>query len=82
MEALTFEPRVVARRRRALAKNGAADQSRTRPKLAAWQRLAHDLDPARLELIATHMALTEAIPLAAGLLDGKVRGRVAVDVNR
>ena len=50
-------------------------------RMAAWQRLASDLDPALLETIATEIALGEAIA-AADLLDGKVRGRVVVDVNR
>ncbi len=51
-------------------------------RMAAWQRLASDLDPALLDIIATEIALGEAIATAADLLDGKVRGRVVVDVNR
>ena len=51
-------------------------------RMKAWQRLANDLDPALLETIATEIALGEAIAAAADLLDGKVRGRVVVDVNR
>ena len=51
-------------------------------RMAAWQRLASDLDPALLDTIATEIALGEAIAAAADLLDGKVRGRVVVDVNR
>ncbi len=51
-------------------------------RMAAWQRLASDLDPALLDTIATEIALGEAIATAADLLDGKVRGRVVVDVNR
>jgi acrylyl-CoA reductase (NADPH) len=51
-------------------------------RMAAWQRLANDLDPALLETIATEIALGQAIGFAADLLDGKVRGRVVVDVNR
>ena len=51
-------------------------------RLEAWRRLAQDLDPGRLELIAHEVGLAEAIPLAAELLAGKVRGRVIVDVNR
>ena len=51
-------------------------------RMAAWQRLANDLDPALLDTIATEIALGEAIATAADLLDGKVRGRVVVDVNR
>ena len=51
-------------------------------RLVAWERLARDLDPALLELIATEIGLGEAVAVAADLLDGKVRGRVLVDVNR
>jgi acrylyl-CoA reductase (NADPH) len=53
-----------------------------KPRLAAWERLARDLDVAALEVIATEIALGEAIAAAAGLLAGKVRGRIVVDVNR
>ena len=51
-------------------------------RMAAWHRLARDLDPTLLDTIATEIALGEAIAVAADLLDGKVRGRVVVDVNR
>jgi len=51
-------------------------------RLVAWERLARDLDPALLEVIATEIGLEGAIAAAADLLDGKVRGRVLVDVNR
>ncbi|MFD1613231.1 MDR family oxidoreductase [Sphingomonas tabacisoli] len=52
------------------------------PRLKAWQRLARDLDPSKLEVIATEIGLSEAPAAAADLLDGKIRGRVVVDVNR
>ena len=51
-------------------------------RLEAWARLARDLDPALLEVIATEITLNEAVAAAADLLDGKVRGRIIVDVNR
>lgn len=51
-------------------------------RLAAWQRLATDLDPALLDTITHEIGLGEAIATAGQLLDGKVRGRVVVDVNR
>ena len=51
-------------------------------RLLAWQRLADDLDVEKLERISREVGLDEAIPLAASLLDGAVRGRVIVDVNR
>ncbi len=50
-------------------------------RLQAWQRLATDLDLAKLGLITHQISLAEAIPTARKLLDGQVRGRVVVDVN-
>lgn len=52
------------------------------PRLAAWARLARDLDPALLEVIGHEIGLAEAVDAAKGLLEGKVRGRIIVDVNR
>ena len=52
------------------------------PRLAAWQRLARDLDPQALESIVREIPLGEAIAAAGELMDGKVRGRIVVDVNR
>lgn len=57
----------------------------TRPyeeRVAAWQRLCSELDLAQLDDITREIALSEAIDAANDLLDGKVRGRVVVDVNR
>lgn len=51
-------------------------------RLAAWQRLASDLDPALLGEIGRTVGLAEAIPEARRLMEGTVRGRVVVDVNR
>lgn len=52
------------------------------PRLAAWERLARDLDPALLEVIGQEIGLGEAIGAAGDLIEGKVRGRIIVDVNR
>ena len=51
-------------------------------RITAWERLARDLDAGALDSIAQEVALGEAIASAAELMDGKVRGRVVVDVNR
>jgi acrylyl-CoA reductase (NADPH) len=51
-------------------------------RLEAWQRLARDLDIAKLDAITTEIGLGDAIATAGKLLDGQVRGRVVVDVNR
>jgi acrylyl-CoA reductase (NADPH) len=48
----------------------------------AWQRLASGLDMAKLDVIAREIGLSEVISVAKDLLQGKVRGRVLVDVNR
>ena len=48
----------------------------------AWARLASDLDPSRLDAITSEIGLGDAIATASALLEGKVRGRVVVDVNR
>lgn len=57
----------------------------TRPykeRVEAWERLCTGLDLAQLDEITREIGLSEAIPIAHELLDGKVRGRVVVDVNR
>ena len=48
----------------------------------AWQRLASDLDVAKLEAITQEIGLSEAIAVGTELLKGSVRGRVVVDVQR
>lgn len=57
----------------------------TRPykeRVEAWERLCTDLDLAQLDEITREIGLSEAILVAKELLDGKVRGRVVVDVHR
>lgn len=57
----------------------------TRPRadrIAAWERLATDLDLSLLSLISREIGLSEVINIAPKLLAGEVRGRVVVDVNR
>ena len=46
----------------------------------AWNRLARDLDPARLELMVNEIALDEAPAQAAALMSGQLRGRVVVRI--
>jgi len=48
---------------------------------AAWQRLAQDLDLARLEAITTEIPLAGALQAGADILAGRIRGRVVVNVN-
>ena len=48
----------------------------------AWQRLARDLDIGLLDRISTTVGLAEALNAAQNIVNGKIRGRVIVDVNR
>lgn len=48
----------------------------------AWQRLAADLDLAKLGLTIEEIGLAQVPEVAAAILQGKVRGRTLVDVNR
>ncbi|HMV53135.1 MAG TPA: MDR family oxidoreductase [Rhodocyclaceae bacterium] len=48
----------------------------------AWQRLARDLDAAKLNAMTNEIALAETISAAQDIVAGKVRGRLVVDVNR
>jgi acrylyl-CoA reductase (NADPH) len=49
---------------------------------AAWDRLARDLDPARLSTITREIGLAEALDAAPQVLAGQVRGRLVVDPSR
>ncbi|MCB1915137.1 MAG: oxidoreductase [Rhodocyclaceae bacterium] len=51
-------------------------------RLVAWERLATDLDMAKLDLITREIALGDVIEAAGQLVQGRIRGRVVVDVNR
>ncbi len=51
-------------------------------RIEAWDQLAKLCDSDHLMAIAKEITLAEAIPAAKDLIDGKVRGRVIVDVNR
>lgn len=51
-------------------------------RLEAWRRLGKDLDITKLAAISREVGLADALTLAPELLDGRVRGRVVVDVNR
>jgi acrylyl-CoA reductase (NADPH) len=46
----------------------------------AWERLAKDLDTAKLESMVEEVPLTRAAEKAADLMAGKVRGRVVVKI--
>ena len=48
----------------------------------AWSRLVRDLEFAKLQDITREIGLPQVIEVASELLQGKVRGRVVVDVAR
>ncbi|NLP60087.1 MDR family oxidoreductase [Paraburkholderia sacchari] len=50
-------------------------------RLVAWRRLSTDLDQSKLSLIFNEVGLAEVVPLATKLLDGRLRGRVIVNVD-
>ena len=54
----------------------------TAPRRAAWQRLARDLDLAKLEAMTIKAGLQDLPRLADEILQGRVQGRVVVDPNR
>ena len=51
-------------------------------RLEAWRRLGSDLDIAKLGMISKEIGLNDAISHASKLLNGEIKGRVVVDVNR
>jgi acrylyl-CoA reductase (NADPH) len=50
-------------------------------RIAAWDKLAADLDRQKLDAITQKIKLSDAVSVASDVLAGKVRGRVVVDVN-
>jgi acrylyl-CoA reductase (NADPH) len=49
-------------------------------RLEAWTRLAADLDGERLQAMTSTIQLGKVIETATAILDGKVRGRVVVEI--
>jgi acrylyl-CoA reductase (NADPH) len=47
---------------------------------AAWERLARDMDMAKLKALTSHVKLEDVPRIAADIVGGKVRGRVVVDL--
>ena len=50
-------------------------------RLAAWERLARDLDLAKLDSMTTPASLDDVPRLGAEIIAGRVRGRILIDVN-
>jgi acrylyl-CoA reductase (NADPH) len=47
----------------------------------AWSRIATDLDMSKLQALTTEIGFDDIIQTATDIVDGKVRGRVIVDIN-
>ncbi len=50
-------------------------------RMAAWQRLASDLDLAKLDTLTTELPLADVIATAPKFLEGQVRGRIVVPLS-
>ena len=50
-------------------------------RIEAWSRLARDLDKEKLAALTTTIGFDEIVPTAHAILDGKVRGRVVVEIG-
>ena len=50
-------------------------------RLAAWSRLAQDLDRGKLSAITQTHSWKDADALARQILEGKVRGRIVLEVQ-
>ncbi len=56
---------------------------RPRPdRVEAWRRLSRDLEVHKLDLLTVEISLAQAVERAALFLQGQIRGRIIVDVNR
>ncbi|MFL5258257.1 MAG: MDR family oxidoreductase [Hyphomicrobiales bacterium] len=49
-------------------------------RLEAWRRLSRDLDLGKLDSLTSHATLEQVPEVAAEIVEGKVRGRVVVDL--
>ncbi|MGI9350647.1 MAG: MDR family oxidoreductase [Rhizobiaceae bacterium] len=51
-------------------------------RIEAWSRLVSDLDLSKLEALTTEIGFDDIIQSATDIVDGKIRGRVVVDMTR
>lgn len=51
-------------------------------RVAAWSRLAQDIDRKKLEEITSEIKLTETIKAAERMIAGQIKGKIVVDVNQ
>lgn len=50
-------------------------------RIQAWERIAKDLDLAKLDALTTTIGFDDIVATARDIVEGKVRGRVAVDMK-
>jgi acrylyl-CoA reductase (NADPH) len=50
-------------------------------RIAAWQRLARDLDRGKLADMTTTIGFDDIVPAAREIAEGKVRGRLVVEIG-
>jgi acrylyl-CoA reductase (NADPH) len=50
-------------------------------RLEAWRRLAKDLDQQKLAAMTTTIGLDQVIDAGREILDGKIRGRLVVEIG-
>jgi len=55
--------------------------ARRERRLEAWRRLERDLDREKLKALTTKIGFDEIVPTAHAILDGRVRGRVVVEIG-
>jgi acrylyl-CoA reductase (NADPH) len=51
-------------------------------RIEAWNRLTDEIDFAKLDAMTKTIPLSDAIDAARDLIEGKIRGRVVIDVSR
>jgi acrylyl-CoA reductase (NADPH) len=50
-------------------------------RLEAWRRLAAELDLTKLAVMTTTIRLEDAIESARSIVDGKIRGRIVIEIG-
>ena len=50
-------------------------------RVEAWRRLERDLDPQKLRAMVTTIGFDQLLETAARIVDGKIRGRVVVEIS-
>ena len=51
-------------------------------RLEAWNRITTDLDLEKLQSLTTEIGFDDIVSTATDIVDGKIRGRVIVDINK